>query len=328
MKATAVSPSNIAFIKYWGKRDGGLRLPANPSISMNLSNLLSTTTVEFSPSLMEDQFELDGISYSNDSKKTHRVIKHLNRVRSLAGFDVHAKVSSKNNFPTSTGLSSSSSGFAALTVAAAAAANLDLSEKELSILARKGSGSACRSIPDGFVEWVDGDSDETSFAVSLFPAAHWDIADVVAVISQHQKEVGSTEGQESASTSPFYKSRLANINDKLKTAKNLLEQKDFSSFGELIEAEALELHAIMLTSAPSLIYWQPETIMMMKLIKKWRSDGLPVYFSLNTGQDIHILCENRNVSELTSRLNNIPEVMSFIVNYAAKGTQVTDKHLF
>ena len=154
MKATAVAPSNIAFIKYWGKKDGGLRLPENGSISMNLSNLLTTTTVEFSSALKDDDFELEGIRYANDSEKSLRVIKHLDRIRKLGGIDSYAKVVSSNNFPSGTGLSSSASGLAALTVAAAAAASLALSEKELSILARKGSGSACRSIPDGFVETV------------------------------------------------------------------------------------------------------------------------------------------------------------------------------
>lgn len=328
MKATAIAPSNIAFVKYWGKKDGDLRLPANASISMNLSALLSTTTVEFSSSLTEDEFELGGIRHLNDSKDAKRAINHLNRIRKLGNIDTRARVVSQNSFPSGTGLSSSASGLAALTVAAAVAANLELSEKELSILARKGSGSACRSIPDGFVEWMDGDSDETSFAVSLFPESHWEIADVVAIISEKPKDVGSTEGQELADTSPFYKTRLAHMGDKIQKTRDLLEKKEFQTFGELMEAEALELHAIMLTSTPSLIYWQPETVQMMKLIKEWRGEGLPAYFTLNTGQDMHIICEKQHVTELVSKLAKIDTVKKSIVNYPAKGTHITDDHLF
>src|SRR3982074_336513 len=143
MKATALAPSNIAFIKYWGKKDEDLRLPENGSISMNLSNLLTTTTVEFDPNYKDDEiFINDDLDYLMARK---RVIAHLDRIRSKAKIKDKAKVVSKNNFPSGTGLSSSASGFAALTVAAASAAGLKLSEKELSVLARLGSGSACRS---------------------------------------------------------------------------------------------------------------------------------------------------------------------------------------
>ena len=166
MKATAIAPSNIAFIKYWGVKDEILRLPKNGSISMNLSNLLTTTTVEFNSNLTEDEIS---INETKESKEQNRVEEHLDRIRKLANLSQKAKVVSQNNFPTATGLSSSASGFAALSLAGAKAAGLNLSEKDLSILARQGSGSACRSIPDGFTEWLDGDTSETSYAVSLFP---------------------------------------------------------------------------------------------------------------------------------------------------------------
>src|SRR3989344_2439626 len=175
MKSTAIAPSNIAFTKYWGRKDEKLRLPMNGSISMCLSNLLTTTTVEFSEKLKADDIIING---ERREKEALKVSKHLDRIRKLAGISTYAKVVSQNSFPTATGLSSSASGFAALTVAGAKAAGLNLSEKELSILARQGSGSACRSIPDGFVEWIDGDTSETSYAISLYPPEHWHIVDV------------------------------------------------------------------------------------------------------------------------------------------------------
>lgn len=319
MKATATAPSNIAFIKYWGKKDKELKLPENASISMNLSNLLTTTTVEFSPKFKEDFVIVNG---QNDSKQSNRVIEHLNLIRKKTNILLKTKVVSKNNFPDGTGLSSSASGFAALTLAATKAAELNLNEKELSILARQGSGSACRSIPDGFVEWAG------EWAESLYPQDYWKINDVVAIISQEKKEVSSTEGQKLASSSPFFQTRLENINKKTNQFKKSLETKNFTEFGQIIENEALELHAIMLTSTPSLIYWQPETVKLMKLVKKWRDGGLEVYFTINTGQDIHLIIEEKNRNKLVNRLKDVKEVKKIIINQPSVGARLTEKHLF
>src|SRR3989344_7712795 len=210
MKATAVAPSNIAFIKYWGKRDEDLRIPLNSSISMNLSNLLTTTTVEFNPDFKKD---LIIINDQEEGDEGSRVIKHLDRIRKLAKIKHKAKVISKNNFPTGTGLSSSASGFAALTLAASKAADLSLSEKELSILARQGSGSACRSIPDGFVEWLDGNTNETSYAVSLYPPSFWDLSIVVVLAGSEEKSVLTSEGMQLVKSNSFYPVRLSHIGE-------------------------------------------------------------------------------------------------------------------
>ena len=261
MKATAIAPSNIAFIKYWGKKDEELRLPTNGSISMNLSDIFTATTVDFDAKYKEDTVIIDGKKLENEIR---RVIKHLHRIRKIAKTSVNAKVVSKNNFPSSTGLSSSASGIAALTLAAAKAAGLNLSEKQLSILARLGSGSACRSIPNGFVEWLEGRTNETSYAYSLYPVSYWNLLDIVIIVSKVKKDTATTEGQKLITTGPFFESRLININRKIILCKKYLKEKNFIKFGELCEAEALELHAIMLTSVPSLIYWLPWTIQIMK----------------------------------------------------------------
>ena len=358
MKATAVAPSNIAFIKYWGKKDEDLRIPMNGSISMNLSNLLTTTTVEFDPNLKHDVFILrhsgnqakpehpESLPHPNplpkgeggvrgrarmtgfEQNEIQRVIKHLDRVRALANINYKAKVVSKNNFPTGTGLSSSASGFAALTLAASNAAGLNLSEKELSILARQGSGSACRSIPDGFVEWLDGGSNETSYAVSLFPPDHWDIVDVVAIVSKNKKEIPTAEGQRLAKSSPLFPARLSKIKEKIKLIKKYIQEKNFSLFGELLEQEALELHAIMFTSTPSLIYWLPGTLKVMHAVKRWRTDGLQVYFTVNTGQDIHLICQKKDAEIVSKRASKIPEVKKTVINAPSIGTRLVPKHLF
>lgn len=325
MKATAVAPSNIAFIKYWGRKDEELRLPENGSISMNVSNLLTKTTVEFNKLFKQDSVTFNG---KRELSVNNRAIKHIDRIRKLAKIDTKVKIVTENNFPTSTGLSSSASGFAALTLAAASAAGLKLSEKELSILARQGSGSACRSIPDGFVEWLDGDTSETSYAHSIFPPDYWDIADVVVILTEEQKDVSTTEGQKLASSSPFYPVRLEHINNRIAKIKDYIKEKKFSQFGELLEAEALELHAIMLTSQPSLIYWYPATVTVMKAVKKWRKEGLSVYFTVNTGQNIHLICQQKDTEEIVRLIKQIPEVKDVITNKPAKGARIISEHLF
>lgn len=332
MKATAIAPSNIAFTKYWGRKDdpapsgAGLRLPENGSIAMCLSNLLTTTTVEFSSKYSKDQVTINGGGV--EEGESERVIKHLDRVRKIVGINEKARVESINNFPSGTGLSSSASGFAALTLAASTAAELKLSEKQLSILARQGSGSASRSIPSGFVEWLDGNTSETSYAKQIFPSSYWKIADVVAIVSEGRKRIATSKGMESAKSSPFMKVRLSHMKQKNKQVKKFIKQRNFKDFGELVEAEALELHTIMLTRKPALIYWTPGTLQIMKLVSHWRTEGLPVYFTINTGQDIHLICEQKNVEKVKNKLKKLDFVKEIIVNTPGEGTKLSEKQLF
>lgn len=337
MKATAIAPSNIAFTKYWGKKDEILRLPENGSISMTLSNLLTTTTVEFSQEYKNDLVVINGKGLEEDGEE--RISKHLDRIRKLA-FNIEgaklfhleggmkAKVVSKNNFPSGTGLAASASGFAALTMAAASAAGLTLSEKELSILARQGSGSACRSISGGFVEWLDGDTSDTSYARQIFKPDHWNIADVVVIFSKQKKDVSSSLGQTGARSSPFMALRVTRMKQKNKLIKELIRGKKFTEFGELLEAEALEFHAITLTQTPPLIYWLPTTVLIMKLVQSWRGTGLPVYFTIDTGQNVHLIVEQKNIKNVVKKLKNIVQVRDIIINKPGQGARLSQKHLF
>jgi diphosphomevalonate decarboxylase len=325
MKATARAHSNIAFVKYWGRKDELLRLPSNGSISMNLSNLFTTTTVEFNPSLTQDDILVNGV---RDNEINRRVSKHVDRIRKLAHKNIYAKIISKNSFAASAGMASSASGFAALTVAGLAAAGISLSEKETSILARQGSGSACRSIPDGFVEWLDGETSEESYAHSLFNPAYWDICDLVAVLSKEKKDIPTSIGQQSVSTSIFFQTRIAQIKNKIKKCKELIEKKDFDNFGKLIEMEALELHSIMLTSWPSLIYWEPTSLSVMKTVKKMREEGILAYFTIDAGPNIHIICQKKDTNLVEPRIKDIIGVSDVLINSPSKGSYIIDTHLF
>lgn len=325
MKTTAIAPSNIAFIKYWGKTDATLRIPTNGSISMNLSTLTTTTTVEFSELYKRDNILIDG---DIDKQRYNRVAEHIDRFRKIAKTRMKAKVISINSFPSSTGLSSSASGFAALTLAVSSALGLDLSEKELTIMSRLACGSSCRSIPSGFVEWYAGNTHETSYAASLYPPTFWDIVDIVVIVSHRKKDIATSQGQTYAHSSPFFKQRLMHINEKIKQFKQALRLKNFHKFGEIIEQEALELHAIMLTGRPPLIYLSPESLVLIKRVWQWRNEGLSVYFTINTGHNIHLLCPQDEKKELLKRLKVIPGVLQIVKALPCQGAYLSKSHLF
>jgi diphosphomevalonate decarboxylase len=304
--ATAQACPNIAFIKYWGNLDGTLRIPANGSISMNLEGLETRTTVTFDASLAKDQLTLNGQSASEEARQ--RVSKFLDRVRTLAGLNSRAKVESRNNFPTGAGIASSASAFAALSLAASAAAGLQLSERECSRLARRGSGSACRSVPGGYVEWQAGNDDESSYAYSLAPAEHWGLVDCVAVVSQAHKPTGSTQGHALAESSPLQAARVASAAGRLEACRKAILQRDFASLAAVAELDCNLMHAVMTTSHPPLLYWQPATLAVMHAVQEWRAAGLQVFYTIDAGPNVHVLCPADASSEVTGRLRQIEGV--------------------
>ena len=326
MKATAKAPANIAFIKYWGRKDERLRLPANNSISMNLSGVFTVTTVEFLTGLKKDEIEMIGEKF--DQKSEERIVGHLDRVRRLAKIKIRAKVVTKNNFPKGTGIASSASGFAALTLAATKAAGLQLNQKQLSILARQGSGSACRSIPDGFVEWQAGHSNETSFAASLFSPGWWDIRDVIMVVEKAAKKVSSSQGHVLTKTSAFYQPRLAGIDRRIKKLKGALKKRNFKEFGEVVEQEAINMHSVMMTSKPALYYWLPKTMEIILATQSWREKGLVVYFTIDAGPNVHLICQNKDEQTIIKRLKKIRGIKRIISNQPSKGARLIKNHLF
>jgi diphosphomevalonate decarboxylase len=308
MKATAIAPANIAFIKYWGKKDARLQLPYNASISMNLSGCVTITTVEFSP-----DYEQDAVTEGFDTK---RIIAHIDRLRALAGIHQRVRVTTKNSFPTSAGVASSASGFAALTVAAATALGLHLSEKELSALARLGSGSASRSIPDGFVKWED------SFAYSLYPPQYWDIQDILLIVEYTQKKVSSAIGHEGVTTSPDFGKRLERLPGRIVRIEEALRTKNFKLFGKVTEEDCLDMHHVMQTQKPPLLYWNIATKRIMDAVKGWRVASLPVYFTIDAGPNVHLICEGKDEKKVMQAVRAIKGIKGIIVNKPSKGARV------
>lgn len=325
-KATAVAYSNIAFVKFWGKRDAALNLPYNDSLSMNLSAATTTTTVIFDDTLAEDVVIIDGREERGGRRE--RVVAHLDRVRQMADIEARARVVSRNSFPMATGIASSASAFAALSLAATRAAGLDLDEGELSRLARLGSGSACRSVPGGFTYWTAGTSHETSFARQIAPPEHWDLRDVIAVVSQAPKAVGSGAGHAAAETSLFFRARLVTLPQRLAEVKDALLARDLPTFGRAIEEEAISLHVIAMTSRPPIYYWMPATLRLIQAVQSWRAEGLEVYFTLDAGPNVHLICRAGDQTEVEKRLTAMEEVREVIVNQPAGGVRLLDEHLF
>jgi diphosphomevalonate decarboxylase len=304
--ATARAHPNIAFIKYWGNLDATLRIPANGSISMNLEGLETRTTVTFDVSLAQDQLILNGQPASEEARQ--RVSRFLDRVRTLADLNSCAKVESQNNFPTGAGVASSASAFAALSLAASAAAGLQIDERECSRLARRGSGSACRSVPGGFVEWQAGRDDESSYAYLLAPAEHWDLVDCVAVVSQAHKPTGSTQGHVLADSSPLQAARVASAVGRLEACRKAILQRDFAALAEVAELDCNLMHAVMMTSQPPLLYWQPATLAVMHAVQDWRAGGLPVFYTIDAGPNVHVLFPAEVSPEVAGRLGQIEGV--------------------
>lgn len=330
-KVTIQASSDVALVKYWGKKDKVLRLPANGSISMVLDALYSITTVEFLPNLAKDEVIIGGETEEGESS---RVIEHLNRIRALAKTkniittDLFAKVVSENNFPKSTGLSSSGSGFAALTLAACQAIGLDLSEKELSILARQGSGTACRCVCGGFVEWLDGEKSEESYSTSFADAGSFDIRDLVAVVSEDKKNISSSKGHDLAESSLFFQARQAKIKAKITAVREAILNKDFTTLGEIVEAEALEFHSILLTSQPNMLLFYPGTIEVMQAVRRLRENGIPAYFTINTGFNVHVLTTPDYQDTVQEALNKLSSVQKIIISKVGEKPKTLTNHLF
>lgn len=325
-KATAISPANIAFIKFWGKKDPKINLPFNNSISMNLSHCLTTTTVEFSNRFRKDRVFIDGKEVFGG--KMERVIGILDFIRKKAKIDLRAKVVSKNNFPADAGIASSASAFSALALAASKVTGLSLSKRELSILARLGSGSACRSIVDGFAEWRRGKDNQTSYAVQLASPGHWGLRDIVAVVAKEKKKASSTEGHSLALTSPYFKTRLKELKTRTKNLRKALLKKQFKKFGQLLEEETISLHLIAMSSKPPIFYWNEGTIEIINALQKWREKGLFAYFTIDAGPNVHVICQKKDESRISRKLKKLKSVLFTIVNKPAKGVKLINRHLF
>lgn len=320
--ARARAHPNIAFIKYWGNRNEALRLPANSSLSMNLGELHTTTSVKFSPEYKKDKLTINGISAATETAM--RAANFLDLIRQMAGIHEFANIETENNFPSGAGIASSSSAFAALALAASAAAGVTLDEQTLSRLARRGSGSASRSVPAGFVEWRTADKDEESYAVSIAPADHWDLSDCIAIVSEEHKIVGSSEGHALAASSPLQAARVQDSAQRLERCRIAIMNRDFDALSEVVELDCHLMHAVMMTSRPSLFYWLPGSLAVMQAVRDWRSSGVPVCYTLDAGPNVHVICPTGEASKITGQLQEIDGVIRVLTSRPGGGARLVD----
>ena len=318
--ANARAHSNIALIKYWGKRDAGLNIPAVGSISLTLDALSTDTRVTFHSGLEQDEFWLAGIR-ADATRASHL----LDIVRDSSGVGSRAVVESTNNFPTAAGLASSASGFAALAVAASAAAGLSLDDRELSILARRGSGSAARSLFGGIVELYAGTRDDglDSFAEPVLAREAWPLTVVIAITELEQKSVNSTAGMGgSALTSPFYPAWVDTSEDDLVAMRLAIVNRDFEQLGELAEYSCLKLHALMMSTLPALLYWNAATMAVIHVVRELRASGIPVYFTIDAGPQVKALCLPEHARAVADALGRVAGVHETRISALGRGAQL------
>lgn len=328
LRATARAGSNIAFIKYWGVADPSLNLPLTNSISMTLADAYTTTSVEWETrGGFADDITIDDVRL--DPRRAERISRHLERMRALANVSYRARVVSRNNFPMASGIASSASGFAALTAAGCAALGLQLTPAQLSALARRGSGSAARSMFGGFVEWEKGRDDATSIARQMYREDYWELNDIVALVNTAEKAVSSESGHLLAISSPFNMARIDQVDNWLMEVRSALATRDIERLGLAIERDALAMHAVMMTSVPSLLYWQAGTLEVMQAVRRWRSEEkLPVYFTIDAGPNVHLICEDAHRNAVVERLHSIKAVQQVLVSKIGPGPKLVDSHLF
>jgi diphosphomevalonate decarboxylase len=313
-EATARAHPNIALIKYWGRSPGSdptLNLPATGSLSMTMGGLATTTTVRVAPSASKDEVRIDG--QPAPAAAYDRVVRHLDRLRAFAKEKPRMQVVSRNNFPQGSGLASSASAFAALTVAANEALGLGLDHRACSVLARQGSGSGARSLYGGWVQWKPGKRSEDSYAEPVAGMDHLNVVDVVALVSKTHKKVGSSEGHNLAGTSPLHEARVAGVPKLLQDSIAALQRRDLAELGRIAELDALAMHAVMMTSQPSLLYWEPKTVEVLHAVRSWREQGKQCWFTIDAGPNVHILTAARDAAAIEAGLKSIGFAQDHVV---------------
>lgn len=314
--------TNIALIKYWGKENEELIIPKNNSLSLTLDAFYTDTKVTFDSSLTEDQLTLDG--EKQDQIALKKVSTVLDLVREKAGINDYAFIESINYVPTAAGLASSASGLAALAGAANEASGLNLSAKELSRLARRGSGSASRSIYGGFVEWEKGTNDENSFAQPV-DEANWDIGMLFIIVKQEQKDVSSREGmRRTVATSPFYEGWLASLDQDLTDMKISISEQDIDKVGAIAERNALKMHATTLGAQPPFTYWTADSMVAMDAVRALRKKGHSVYFTMDAGPNVKVLCRQSEMKKIKEALLSYFDENQIISAKPGPGIQVLE----
>ncbi len=323
--------ANIALIKYWGKRDEFLMLPTKSSLSVSLDALKTATKIKFSDS---DRIFINGQEAQGESQV--KILRFLHIFRKKFNINRFFQIDSDNNFPTAAGLSSSSSGIAALARGLSELCsfchpefdsgsincrNLSLSRKDLSILARRGSGSASRSVFGGFVLWHKGTllDGSDSFAEQLFTAQHWpEFRVIVVVVQQSKKYISSTQAMQiTVKTCKTYNEWVKNSERRVKPMIQAIANKDLQTLGELSQVDCIEMHETMRTSSPAINYWTEKTTKIIDLVNNMKNSGIQCYFTIDAGPNVKILTLEKYQDQILSEIKKIDDSLQIIVSRVA-----------
>jgi diphosphomevalonate decarboxylase len=317
-RATYEAAPNIALVKYWGVRDPALALPYNSSLSVTLDRMRTRTTVAFDPARADDTLELNGRPAAEPARRS--VSELLDRIRAQAGISDHAAVTSSNNFPTASGLASSASGFAALAGAGAAAAGLDLTPLQLSQLARFGSGSACRSIFGGFVEWRAGTRADgrDCYAKPLFGPRHWPgLRDLVLLLADApEKQVRSAVAmQSSVTTSPSFAERQAELPRRIAAIRRAIRDRDAGRLLPLLMEECDSFRHVCETSRPSLDYLTGTSRAVLAEVRRINAAaGRAVAgYTHDAGAHVHVFLLEADAASVRRQLSKVRGVGSTLL---------------
>lgn len=312
-KATAFAPANIALVKYWGKRNNELNLPVTDSLSIDLGNLGTETTIEHSPD-GQDAVILNGNKLGQDDAFAIKVINFVdlfrNALNQAATNQPALTITTNNNIPTGAGVASSASGFAALTKALDQFFGLGLSGREFSLLANLGSGSASRSIFKGFVYRHAGTSlDGMDSYSEPLPCTWPELKIGLVTVSAKAKRVSSREGMErTVATSPLYKQWPHQVKEDMEKMLTAIKEKDFELLGSTAESNALAMHACIQASVPPINYFEPETVAIINKVQELRKNGLPLYLTIDAGPNVKLLFQKKDEEKVKAEFENIQVV--------------------
>ncbi len=301
MSIVACAHPNIALVKYWGKSDLTTNMPSAGSLSVTLDTFATRTRVDIGSN---DHFVLNG---QPGGRQGQRIFDWLDQTQPQRP---PLLIESSNNFPTAAGLASSASGFAALTVAVDALLDLNLSPSQLSVMARRGSGSAARSIFGGFVTLDVGADSQSTCARPLLAKHSWPLNVVIAVTASGPKSVSSSAGMEqSRLTSPYYEAWNHQVPKDLATAQSAIENRDFETLAEVSEASFLAMHGVMISTRPGLLYMKPASLACIERVRELRSQGVAAFCTMDAGPQVKIICQPDDASTVAKAVKDVAGVL-------------------
>ena len=318
----AAACANVALVKYWGKRDLEANLPAVGSISLTLDGLEAQARISADT---KERFTSRGAPVTGKAHKA--MVQFLDWLAASRGHDIALAVDIETNFPVAAGLASSAAIYCATASAGLSFLEAEVSRRELSTIARRGSGSASRSVFGGLVEWHRGANaqGDDSFAEPLLGPDDWKLGMVVAILDEGKKKTSSRDAmQHVAETSPLYSGWLGAQEDDLQSMREAIRTRDFPAMGTITEESTLRMHAVTMAARPAVLYWKPATLQVMETVREMREGGLDAYFTMDAGPQVKVLCQQDDMSKVAAKLQALPPVLRVLQASAGAGVRILE----